>query len=363
MTFVTSRAALKAAPVTDLIYLHAGNDNGMFAPFPGIPNVSDPREAVYVISDTPGYYWKRLYDGPLSFAWFGANLHYTPTTDNSVAFLAAVHFAGVTGEPLYIPPGRYGFTQPIWLDVADYKYTGVKIVGAGRASSILDMRSCTVSPNAMIYCSGSGTQHNYYQTLEDFGIIGDIPGFVFQMGQDGFNDPVNMPVMSRISIQNFNATGASRGAKLNYICGGDFDIQVNCGSGGYVGGNGIALTMRQVAFSRIFGSIGSSETAIQMQDGFNIGNHLDTLDMENVKICWRIQSGTAWNNKATAGQWSFSHCGADHQTGLSNRIEVPNIAANAPATVANFVAASAGLTVVSKGLIPVTTPPQPWLQS
>jgi len=38
-----------------------------------------------------------------------------------------------------------------------------------------------------------------------------------------------------------------------------------------------------------------------------------------------VAAGHTWNNKAIAGQWAYSVCGADHQTGNSNLIETSKI--------------------------------------
>jgi hypothetical protein len=344
---VTSRTAMAAIPVISegqTVFLFEGGRSGDFVLKAGTIPFTDTLQALFVASSTPGYYWERKGYDRINLLWFGANPVYTPTVDNFAPFQNAIELCGVMGRTLYIPGERFGFTTPIQFLMDSFKTTGLTIEGDGRAKSILDCRSVTAVPNAQLRAT-TAPKDNFYPSFTGFAIIGDVAGEVFRVGEDDFSDPVNMPVFRDFTVQNFNTTAASRGVRLNYVLGGRFDWQVNCGSGGYLGGEGIAVVCRQVSFCEFFGSMGSAELSMQFQDGFNIGNKISTPDFENVKTCVRFLSGTPNANDFEVGQWSFSENGIDCQVGTRTRVLNPNKAPNAPAVEADFIDGSVGLTV------------------
>lgn len=325
------------------VFLDCGGGKGDFVLRQGATPVEDPNQCVYVVSNTLGYYWERVCDGPVNFLWCGGDRNYTANTDNWVAWIQAIKFCGATGRPLYIPTGRYGFKNAPQIMMTDFYASGILIYGDGQARTILDLRSVTSSPNIMIHSASDF----YYPTLRDIGIIGNIQGYVMQIGKSDMSDPPNMVRFQNVSIQNFNQSGESKALLMNYCVGGDFDIQLNCGSGGSngAGGYGIALTMRGCGFNKFFGSIGSASISILMQDVVNFGNQFNCLDMENVAICVRMVGPAHKSNTFISGQWSYFVAGIDCQNSVKTKVINPNLWPGAPATEANFVAASVGLTV------------------
>jgi hypothetical protein len=354
---VATRTELKNLDVAldPIAFLSELGRQGLFGLKTGnVPQV-DPEEAIYIISTTPGYYWQREFSGAANLTWFGASIE---AQNNWTPFQNAITLCGRTGIPLYIPTGRFSFTDAPQIKVDDFKTAGLIIFGDGQHRTILDVCQVATSPSMILHCT-TCQKDNYYLTMRDIGIEGKIAGTVFQIGEDDFGDPVNMPRFQNVSVQNFDTTSCAIGVRMNYVVGGWFDMQINCGSGGRIGGNGIALILRQCGFCHFFGSYGTSEIAVQLQDGFNFGNVFNCLDMENVKVCVRINSGEARSNTFVGGQWSFSTAGIDARVGLSNMVINPNLAPNASVTAAHFLAATVGLTLQSQGIVPFSSPALP----
>lgn len=371
---VLTRTALKAREVLSanrLVYLGEGLRAGLFVSVAGAIPVADPNEAIYISSNTAGYFWERVGAEHVNFLWCGADVNYTATTNNWAAWIQAVRFCGATGMPLYIPAGRYGFVNAPQIAMDDFKTQGLLIYGDGHARSILDMRSVLTSPN--MHITGSPTtampfSDTYYLNLKDIGMIGNIgaalgaPGYILQLGKDDLSDPPNLYNWEGVGVQNFDTTDWSRAVKMNYVVGSKFDIQFNCGSGGTggVGGKGIALTMRNCGFNQFFGSVGSAGIAIQMEDLYNYGNQFNCMDMENVAICVRTLGTLNQSNTWIGGRWAYFTAGFDAQKGTSNVVLNPDIGAGGGATPTGFVAAKAGLEVIgARGIYPLTSPGVP----
>lgn len=108
---VATRTAMKALPVVGLIKTvnlvgESGRD-GTFALKAGTPPISDPQEGIYVVSNTSGYYWERVYSGKLNVKWFGAKGD--GVTNDTVAVQAA-------NDILSAPKGgKILFPDGIWL--------------------------------------------------------------------------------------------------------------------------------------------------------------------------------------------------------------------------------------------------------
>lgn len=86
---VPTRTVLKALPVVfKSAYLTEAGREGTFISKAGSPPVSDTQEGVFVVSNTAGYYWERVYVGAASAKWFGAKGD--GTTNDSTAVQAAL---------------------------------------------------------------------------------------------------------------------------------------------------------------------------------------------------------------------------------------------------------------------------------
>ncbi|MDV6330685.1 hypothetical protein [Asticcacaulis sp. 201] len=360
---VATRTDLKALSTTTTaaaVLTESGRE-GTFILQTGTPPVSDPQEAIFVVSSTSGYYWRRDFTGGANFRWFGADAVYTPTTNNWTQFQNALALCGALGAPLYIPEGRYGFTAAPEIKVDAFRTEGLLIYGDGQQRTILDLRSVTTSPNLQVHCTVSPptAKDNYYLTLRDLGVIGQVAGTVLQLGADDFSDPVNMPRFQNVTVQNFNSSASCVAIKMNYVVGGWFDIQANGGATGENGGLGTALVLRQCQFSHFFGSVGTADTAIRMQDGVNASNVFNCLDMENVNTCVVAASGNISANTFIGGTWSYTTNGIHAVAGVSTFIINPTPAPTAGGTLANFLNGVTGLVLQTRSILSITSPTLP----
>ncbi|MDH7785085.1 hypothetical protein QBD01_001085 [Ochrobactrum sp. 19YEA23] len=90
---VASRLLLKDVPVFfGAINLLEPGREGLFVLKAGIAADDDPMEGVLVKSNTPGYYWRRVFDGPVDVRWFGARLD--GSFDDTLNVQAALDFHG-----------------------------------------------------------------------------------------------------------------------------------------------------------------------------------------------------------------------------------------------------------------------------
>ncbi|MFT4091468.1 MAG: hypothetical protein QM645_12100 [Asticcacaulis sp.] len=361
---VGTRNDLKAldTSVVSAAVLTEGGREGTFLLRAGTPPVPDHQEAIFLTSTyASGYYWEREFSGGANFKWFGPDLNYTPTTNNWVAFQNALALCGALGVPFYIPEGRYGFTTAPQIKVDGFRTEGLLIYGDGQQRTILDLRSVSTSPAIEVHCTvpPPTIKDNYYLTLRDFGVIGDIPATLMQVGEDDFGDPVNMPRFQNVTVHNFNKLATAIGVKMNYVVGGWFDMQVNCGETGENGGLGIALLLRQCQFNHYFGSYGTADVGVRLQDGVNASNVFNCLDMENVNTCVETVSGNIMANTFIGGQWSYTTKGINAMAGISTLVINPTLAPIASGPTVSFLSGVVGLTVQSRGVLAVATPALP----
>jgi len=337
----------RVSVASDIVYLSEGSRSGLFVYKTGSIPYLDQNQAIYVSSVTPGFHWARLdhETGPVNILWGGAIEGDNPATDNWAMWIQTIRFCGLMGRKIYVPSGRYRFITAGQIDMTLFYTGGLTIEGDNHGRSILDFRACTFSPNLQIFSTGVGA--SYFLNMHNISVIGSIPGIVMRIGQTDLSDPPNIFRFTGFNCQNFDTTGNSRGVELNFVCGSYFDWQVNCGSGGYVGGNGIAVTLNQCVFNQFFGSMGSAETAVLFNTGHSYGNVFNTPDFENVKICVRFLSGPGLfeNNTFIGGQWSYSFKAIDCQEGVKTLLLNPKNTPNLPAVASDFIGGSVGLTI------------------
>lgn len=80
---VATRTALAAVPASTgrVIFLYEAGREGWFKCFPGSPPVADLWQGIYVVSNTAGYYWARIWDQRIARPeWFGVTAN-----DNTAA--------------------------------------------------------------------------------------------------------------------------------------------------------------------------------------------------------------------------------------------------------------------------------------
>lgn len=143
--WVASREEVKAFPVgaDKVVSLTEDGRDGVFVcRFGIIPN--DPLEGMYFQSDTPGYYWARIWDGIYCKAkWFGAIGN--GIFDDTLAINAALDFVGVLGGgTVVLPAGTYRVSNSNpspahWENrrAVYIKYSNVHLMGAGVGATTL----------------------------------------------------------------------------------------------------------------------------------------------------------------------------------------------------------------------------------
>jgi len=164
---VDTRSDLKALPVFfKTAYLLEAGREGTFVLKAGSPPVTDTQEGVYVVSDTAGYYWERVYApkvGP-DVNMFGADP--SGVADSSPAFQGAANFGGV----IIIPSAPYRLNTTITITKS-----GTKFLGNGPGTSVLT----TYSPGHGIAVN-SGLS---YVELEGFRLLRNgVPSSATQNG-------------------------------------------------------------------------------------------------------------------------------------------------------------------------------------
>lgn len=123
--FVKTRYDLKCLPSStegQIFLLEAGRQ-GTFIQKSGTPPVSDTQEGVFIISNSPGFYWERVYDGFLNVMWFGAVGD--DTIQCAPAFNGAISVAKFFGKTVFVPAGVYRFNSGLQIDAS------VTILGEG----------------------------------------------------------------------------------------------------------------------------------------------------------------------------------------------------------------------------------------
>jgi hypothetical protein len=263
-------------------------------------------------------------------------------------WIAAVIASGQTG---YLPVGTYKCTSQVVFLLNGSATVGCTFQGDGVGRSILNVAPVTVSPQALLTCTSSPGDNDYF-TMTDIAIHGDTTGVVFQMGAEDFSDPVNEPVLN-IQVLNFNTAASARAIELNYVLNGSLRLIAD------VGGNGYALTMNQCCFNTFEGSYGAIlGTSIHLTMGYNYGNVFLSPDLENVANCVVIDGADCVNNTFIGGTWSYTGAGIAASAGSGNRIIVPNTNPVHPGTVPGFMGSTVGVLTESV-LFPVSNPAIP----
>lgn len=167
---VTTRTILKALPVfIKSAYLLETGREGSFILRTGSPVKADSMEGVIVVSNTSGYYWERVFSGPVDVRWFGARLD--GSFDDTLNVQAALDYHGHARIPFttagvilnglnvktgYILEGGQGiYTGSVSNATAKEKVT-VRFSGA----SAINITSWTFGANATVrgfYFIGTGS--------------------------------------------------------------------------------------------------------------------------------------------------------------------------------------------------------------
>lgn len=133
---VETRTILKALPVfIKSAFLTESGREGQFVLVVGSPPVTDTREGLYVVSNTSGYYWKRVLTGSASVFWFGA------TANGSTDDAPVVKDALLVVRDLMLPAKRPDG------GLADYRFASTVTLNNGNCLRGDSSRSkVTISP-------------------------------------------------------------------------------------------------------------------------------------------------------------------------------------------------------------------------
>jgi hypothetical protein len=283
-------------------------------------------------------------------------INYSPTFNRWFARIME------TGRSGYVPPAPNGATyytmlSAINMDIFLRKNVGFHILGAGIKNTAFDFRG--ISNPVNIFCSG-GTVGSpiscIHPKIEDMTFIGDQPGPVVRVGLANYADQVNELIINDVNIQNFNTGSSSAGMEMNACFNPCVRAVINCGSGGYVGGNGYALILKQVAFGSIHGSIGSANISLYLTGSFNYGNVITAPDFENVSYCVVQDSANSVRNTIIGGQFSYSSSGVHSIAGGRLLLINPNPNPSGVGTLGGFVGTPTGILIQGQGFTPGNLP-------
>jgi hypothetical protein len=87
-----------------VVYLAEKNRVGIFMCEQNTPPFSDPYNGILVASNTQGYYWKRVFDGPINVKWFEA---VPDSSDLKDRIYSIWDIALSQGWNIYFPAGKY----------------------------------------------------------------------------------------------------------------------------------------------------------------------------------------------------------------------------------------------------------------
>jgi hypothetical protein len=294
----------------------------------------------------------------------GAN--WAPALTKAIAQMAASRRA------IYVPPPTggltyYPMTANVTIDMLPFFNTGFVIFGSGQQKSSFDFRGLGLN-NFNIRCSGGvsppgAPASSVYPKISDIGMIGDGPGPVLTVGNPDLSDQINELKLLDVSVQNFNTTSTSVGAQYNNVYNAHTRAVINCGSGGYVGGQGSAVQLISTAFSSFEGSYGSAQSSFLFtgsaapQSGFTYGNTFTACDMENVSYCVINSHVNATRNTFIGGQFSYSSNAIHSPVGTGRTLLVnPNPNPAGGGALAFFVGSIGGVLIKGAGWVPPLLP-------
>lgn len=190
---VSSRTEMKALPtaISNLIYLNESGREGYFRLKTGSPPVSDPREGLYIVSNTTDYYYSRVLDdeGWVKATWYGMVLDANYTTgvgtDNAPAIQAALDSL----KNVILPPGNFRIATGDLI----YKVAGQKMKGAGRRQTNIHITTSFSHVNGYILklidrCALEGVCFIFQQQAAfASGLRSDLVQYAFPVSCNGHN--------------------------------------------------------------------------------------------------------------------------------------------------------------------------------
>lgn len=273
-------------------------------------------------------------------------------TDDTAALQAYINAGLEQGFVVTLNQGIYLVSSTITIDYAKAR-EGFKIVGSGLRQSIIKSNFDGVAlivKNTGVMINSQLNKDSFYGTLRDFGVDGQhSTGAVLQVGSTDFSDAVNSMDLKLI-VNNSSPSVNAVSCELNYVCNSDLFIIAN--GSGYA--NGLAAcTVRQVQFSRIFGSFSNSSVGLYLTAGYSYGNTITSPDLEVVGTCIKIDVNTATKNTIIGGQydwWGVNGYALDCTAGNNNTFFNPNFSGGSSGANPNNIAKnSVGINVTGSG--------------
>lgn len=201
------------------------------------------------------------------------------TYDNAIQRVLTASLA--SGRPIKFLPKTYTFANPVTLNM---NAAGIKMYGAGVGRTELHFPSAAAGVTQLIIQS---TVDWYDFVWEGMSIRSAHAGVLCQIGRDNFADPLNVGRFQDLAFLNgYQGANATVALRLNYIVNSNFiGVRANCYANGAGNNQGIALVVRQLAFSN-FGScsFGNASYGILFTDGVSFGNVWNAVDVENINI-------------------------------------------------------------------------------
>lgn len=203
--------------------------------------------------------------------------------DDTAALDAAFAHAKATGKTLRLPIGVLDMSltaTKIW-DFTGIAQAGFSMEGAGISRSRIAISGTPPSGPLWKWVS---TADWYDVDMSGFSIVASFDGVMFQMGEDNFQDPLNILTMTRVGFFNSKVGNLTEVLRLNYVVNSRLDsVRANGFANGAGANYGKALNCRQCQFvTHVNFSYGNAAYGVYMSGGFNYANWFVNGDVENI---------------------------------------------------------------------------------
>jgi hypothetical protein len=178
-----------------------------------------------------------------------------------------------------------------------------------------------------------------------------VAGICLQIGAEDYRDQHNETKLDLV-VNNVRSSAEAVAIEINAVYNADAVLIAN---GGGISTAGTALMLRQVQFSRIFGSFGNAAKAIHIANGYTVGNVFEAMDIEEAQTGVTIDSRNAQDNHFIAGTLADLTYGYDSISGARNIVEGPSLGIS-PSKLFDH---ATGMIAHLNGTALMPTPPMP----
>ncbi|KVD19193.1 hypothetical protein WI80_33400 [Burkholderia ubonensis] len=229
---------------------------------------------------------------------FGADP--TGATDSTAAVRAWIAYGMASGKRSHAPSGTYKVVNQIVMDFSNAATSGVTFTGDGIARTVFDCTAVAAAPVWQITDSSGNGQKAFYPEISGIGVKANVGGVAVAIGLNSLADQLN-ELQVKMAAWNANATASACAFEVNGVFNSDLFLVGNCN------GHGDALRVREMQFSRLFGSFGNADTAMHLTGGYVYGNTFSALDLEVVNRCVLIDGANVSKNTWLGGQFVWSN--------------------------------------------------------